>query len=308
MLNCPFLFFPAEQHTFCRKLDDLQAKNPESTPKFIKGDSEEHFLNFHFPGIKYTPGAINGHQFSHPGVSSLTQFDQIDEEHKCKNKDCGVDKVCHCHHELELPYNKTIQMIWLNLGRGKGWSHPIHIHGHSFYLLKMGYPVYDNITGQLIRDNSDIECGGDPRINFCNNAKWTQPEWRDGNIPDLNLDNPPRKDSIIVPTGGYVVLRIRSDNPGKWFLHCHIEVHALDGMAMVINEAIERSPSPPAGFPMCSNFYLDPLRDIQFNATSKGKILIQNDIIAMNSVQKSHVIDIVYHLLFFFKVQGTNPI
>ena len=142
--------------------------------------------------------------------------------------------------------------------------------------------ISDCSSAKASRDNSDIECGGDPRINFCNNAKWTQPEWRDGNIPDLNLDNPPRKDSIIVPTGGYVVLRIRSDNPGKWFLHCHIEVHALDGMAMVINEAIERSPSPPAGFPMCSNFYLDPLRDIQFNATSKGKILVQNDIIAMN--------------------------
>ena len=151
-------------------------------------------------------------------------------------------------------------------------AYPIHIHGHSFYLLKMGYPVYDNITGKLIRDNSDIECGGDPSINFCNNAKWARPEWRNGNIPGLNLDNPTRRDTIIIPTGGYAVLRIRSDNPGKWFLHCHIEVHALDGMAMVINEATEYSPPPPSGFPVCSNFYHDPGRDIQFTVTNKGKV------------------------------------
>ena len=275
VLNCPFLYFPVGEFTKCLTFDDLRAKNPETTPEFIEGDSEEHFLNFHFPGIKVTPGAVNGHKFSFPGISSLTQWDQIDETYDCKRKDCGVDKVCDCHYGLDLPFNKTIQMVWINMGRGKGWSHPIHIHGHSFHLLKMGYPVYDNFTGHLVTDNPDIDCGGDPIINFCNEASWARPEWKNGNIPGLNLINPPRKDSIIVPTGGYVVLRIRSDNPGKWFLHCHIEVHALDGMAMVINEALERSPPPPAGFPVCSNFYLDPWRDLHFTVTNKGKFELE---------------------------------
>ena len=25
-------------------------------------------------------------------------------------------------------------------------AHPIHLHGHSFYVVKVGYPVYDNGT------------------------------------------------------------------------------------------------------------------------------------------------------------------
>ena len=60
------------------------------------------------------------------------------------------------------------------------------------------------------------------------------------------------------------VIRIRSNNPGKWFLHCHIEVHALDGMGMVINEAPEHPLTPPKGFPTCVNFYDDHSRDIGY--------------------------------------------
>ena len=157
VLNCPFLYFPIGDFTKCIPLDGLRARDPEATPDFVKGDSEEHFLNFHFPGFPgYTPGAVNGHQFAFPGVSSLTQWDQIDEIYKCENQDCGDDKVCHCHYGLDLPFNQTIQMVWLNMGRGKGWSHPIHIHGHSFYLLKMGYPIYDNVTGRLIQLSEQV--------------------------------------------------------------------------------------------------------------------------------------------------------
>ena len=36
-------------------------------------------------------------------------------------------------------------------------------------------------------------------------AKWSDPSWENGNIPGLNLKNPPRKDTVIVPSGGYAV-------------------------------------------------------------------------------------------------------
>jgi len=71
------------------------------------------------------------------------------------------------------------------------------------------------------------------------------------------------------------VIRIRSDNPGKWFLHCHIEVHSLDGMGMVINEAPDHPLKPPKGFPSCVNFYDDHSRDIDYaeqNAKYQGMI------------------------------------
>ena len=45
-----------------------------------------------------------------------------------------------------------------------------------------------------------------------------------------------RKDTVIVPAGGYVVIAFQADNPGYWFMHCHIEVHQLEGMALIIQE------------------------------------------------------------------------
>ena len=51
-----------------------------------------------------------------------------------------------------------------------------------------------------------------------------------------------------------VVINFISDNPGYWFLHCHIEVHQLEGMAMIINEAQSNQNPPPNGMNQCGNF------------------------------------------------------
>ena len=51
---------------------------------------------------------------------------------------------------------------------------------------------------------SDIDCG-ESKLQYCNNAKWSNQSWNNGNIPGLNLLNPIRKDTIIIPTGGYAV-------------------------------------------------------------------------------------------------------
>lgn len=67
----------------------------------------------------------------------------------------------------------------------------------------------------------------------------------------------------------FQVIRLASTNPGKWFLHCHIEVHALEGMAMVLNEAPEHTVQAPPGFPVCNNFYNDRSRDMQFIKNQK---------------------------------------
>lgn len=59
----------------------------------------------------------------------------------------------------------------------------------------------------------------------------TQKEPKDG---PYNLINPIRKGTVYVPAAGYVVIRIKADNPGLWFLHCHVLWHQAVGMAMTI--------------------------------------------------------------------------
>ncbi|KAM0319274.1 hypothetical protein ACHAO8_001066 [Botrytis cinerea] len=75
--------------------------------------------------------------------------------------------------------------------------HPMHLHGHDFWILAIG-------TG----------------------------EW-DGRV--VNPDNPQRRDTILMPPGSpdvpsYLVIEYMADNPGVWPLHCHIGIHLSAGM------------------------------------------------------------------------------
>jgi FtsP/CotA-like multicopper oxidase with cupredoxin domain len=61
--------------------------------------------------------------------------------------------------------------------------HPIHLHGHDFFVLAQQA-----------------------------NAVWN------GNISTLNMNNPIRRDTATLPALGYLVLAFESDNPGAWLV------------------------------------------------------------------------------------------
>nr|BAA08486.1 dihydrogeodin oxidase [Aspergillus terreus] len=73
--------------------------------------------------------------------------------------------------------------------------HPIHLHGHDFAILAQGKGPF---------------------------------------TPDIapQLDNPPRRDVVDVDIGGYAWIAFEVDNPGAWLLHCHLQYHASEGMAL----------------------------------------------------------------------------
>ncbi|XP_050412927.2 uncharacterized protein LOC126827526 [Patella vulgata] len=285
VVNCPFLFYPEDDNIECVTFDQLRSKDGDPAPSAPIGRKEEHFLNFGFDGVSGWVGSVNGRSFKMPPVSALTQPDQIGL--KCDD-DCGVKKSCQCPYSLDLDHGKTYQIIFLNMGDGKGYSHPIHMHGHSYYVLKMGYPRYSATTGKLIGDNPDINC----RESSCNDATWADPHWHGDNIPGLELKNPPRKDTIIVPTGGYVVVRIVADNPGLWFMHCHMELHSIIGMALVLNISFPLVPQPPPGFPTCGNFHYK-------TPAPKNKYLIDKD----DEGADDHL-DVLDHIMIFQTIIG----
>lgn len=219
------------------------------------------FFNFAFPGEPgNTPGSINGHQFEVPEYPIISEKKLTSE---CDASLCNADSICTCTYTVDLAQNKVYQFVLINIGAGRGWSHPVHLHGHYFYVLKMGFGVYNNITAKFMTETDDVKCFGTK--NYCNSASWKNDTWiKDASsIPGLNTKFPPKKDTVIVPTGGYVVIRFKADNPGAWFFHCHIDLHNTNGMGMVLLEAKDNYPAKPENFQSCWDV-------VNRNAKSKG--------------------------------------
>lgn len=252
IVNCPFPFYPENENVNCIRMTSLRTKLNVPTPHAVPGKFQEYFLNFAFPSddpmVDEGPAAINGRAFTLPPVSALTQAQEITNQ--CSDQDCGEGKLCQCFNSLTINKDDLIQMTFLNTGNFRQDDHPVHMHGHAFMVIKVGYGEYNMTTGAFIRDNQDIDCRG----NMCNDATWRNSSWLNGNVPDITGRGAVIKDTVYVPSGGYVTVRFPATMPGIWFLHCHIDLHANDGMAMVLNESFAEIPKPPAGFPECRNF------------------------------------------------------
>ncbi|CAE6481046.1 unnamed protein product [Rhizoctonia solani] len=86
----------------------------------------------------------------------------------------------------------------------------------------------------------------------------------------FNTDNPLRRDTHVVPAKSWAVLRVKADNPGVWFLHCHIDWHLAHGFAaLVVNQpdAIKKFQLPESSKELCAQIPagLSP------NSTSLGR-------------------------------------
>ncbi|XP_060062633.1 uncharacterized protein LOC132543181 [Ylistrum balloti] len=257
VINCPFGQFPDNYNRECMPISDLKstAEQMESHPVPSAESTEEFdeiFVNFHFSSGADVPftASVNGHKYIPFSAPPQIYPTGNDTHASCDDEDCSDN--CHCSYKIKIDLGKTIQVVFLNQDDAVfGMAHPVHMHGHHFHVLKTVYPTYVPETGKIAEENTDILCN----TQSCNNPHWRNTSWQQGNVPGLNLDNPPMKDTIIVPRKGYVVTRIRSDNPGYWFMHCHIEMHQISGMAVLLQEGETSDMNPvPEGFPTCGDF------------------------------------------------------
>ncbi|KAF3970966.1 hypothetical protein CMV_005394 [Castanea mollissima] len=99
-----------------------------------------------------------------------------------------------------LNYNEAVEIVFqgTNIFQGSD-HHPMHLHGHNFYVVGIGYGNYNNET--------------DPK--------------------SFNLVDPVAVNTFVVPKNGWLAIRFVANNPGVWFWHCHIDRHMTWGMASV---------------------------------------------------------------------------
>ncbi|XP_054771059.2 uncharacterized protein LOC129278960 [Lytechinus pictus] len=181
-----------------------------------------------FSGDSNLP-VINNITMKIPGATLLSNWQEVDEALWCNEdslraagKDCSRE-ACECLHRIDIKYNKVVELVYINNGPG---IHPMHIHGHYLDIVGMA-KMGDNFTTEEFKR---LDAEGQIR---------------------RNLKNPPRKDTIMIPAGGYVIGRFRADNPGWWLMHCHFDTHFALGMAMVFH--VEGPlPTYPNSMPSCN--------------------------------------------------------
>ncbi|KAH6787274.1 Laccase/Diphenol oxidase family protein [Perilla frutescens var. hirtella] len=119
-------------------------------------------------------------------------------------------------------YNSTVQIVIQGTSMIAPESHPTHLHGFNFFAVGKGIGNYDPV----------------------NDAK------------KFNLVDPVERNTISVPTAGWTAIRFRADNPGVWFMHCHLEIHTTWGLKMAFLVENGKGPNqsilpPPKDLPKC---------------------------------------------------------
>ncbi|XP_014496590.1 laccase-17 [Vigna radiata var. radiata] len=121
-----------------------------------------------------------------------------------------------------LPFNTRVELVLQDTSIIGAESHPLHLHGFNFFIVGQG--------------NGNFDPKKDPK--------------------KFNLVDPAERNTAGVPSGGWVAVRFLADNPGVWFMHCHLEVHTSWGlkMAWIVQDGKRRNqklPPPPSDLPKC---------------------------------------------------------
>ncbi|RVW81883.1 putative laccase-9 [Vitis vinifera] len=83
-----------------------------------------------------------------------------------------------------LEYNSTVEIVFQGTSLISGTTHPMHLHGYSFYVVGWGFGNFDKNRDPL----------------------------------RYNLVDPPLQSTISVPTKGWAAIRFEASNPGVWFM------------------------------------------------------------------------------------------
>ena len=184
--NCPFENYTNDGYE-CVNVDNFKLLTPTTEDELPDSDlitkDSTLFFNFGFDSNEFT-STINGRNFILPSTS-LFNIDENDlnKPQFCTNSEdeCSGSQ-CQCTHIAQIDekfYNKLFRFVLssLNITSGFSFAHPVHLHGHSFHVVKIGYPNYTS-DGRLDIPNPDLECD-----NPCERA----PTWR--NERDISINN-----------------------------------------------------------------------------------------------------------------------
>ena len=261
MLDCPYGELHSSYNTECISVEQLRLHSPTPASEMPAEEPDiTYFINMAgWLGPLKPVSSLNEKHFNYPQFPLTTHYDKNPKSSFCDiNSQCDKGEGegrCRCTTVMDVGNNATVRLVISTVGEERKALHSLHIHGHSVYILKVGYGEYSSENGSLIRSSRDLTCTKDGNDNdILDNIRCPNPRFRFPNI-SLPLDElTVRKDTFILPAGGYVVVQFRSNNPGYWFLQCYIELYNRQGMSMIIREAVDEITPPPEEMKTCNSF------------------------------------------------------
>ena len=177
-VNCPFENFHSDYGINCTAVDELRALPgiiSESDPMVYTTDNvRTRFFNFGFEGDTST-SAINGRNFEFPleppqlardpnqQITTACDFSEnVNEICRTREPNQLIREECRCTQVHRIEYGQTYRFVFTAVGprdvgsteesRFANWnfSHPVHLHGHSFRVTKIGFGSYREETGRIM--------------------------------------------------------------------------------------------------------------------------------------------------------------
>ncbi|KAL3640737.1 sphingosine N-acyltransferase lac1 [Castilleja foliolosa] len=123
---------------------------------------------------------------------------------------------------LRVPFGTRLEIVMQGTNFLNPENHPMHVHGHNVFVVGSGFGNFDATKDPI----------------------------------GYNLVDPPERNTVAVPMGGWAAMRLIADNPGVWFIHCHLEEHMSWGLGLgfVVESGNETSQCllpPPSDLPPC---------------------------------------------------------
>lgn len=176
VFNCPFKDFGSSHTSRCLNMNNVSAQTlatlQQPLPYYAHqqqlqneqhwdGFSKKHthpielFLNFAFT----IGSSVNSRKFVHPKAPmyDVTNGAVV----ACNETEC-VAQGCECTYMITLPPQTLVRVVLLNYEPASPFPghHSVHLHGHKFDVLRVGYPDFNTTTGLRTTHNSDIICTG----------------------------------------------------------------------------------------------------------------------------------------------------
>lgn len=197
----------------CREFDQslLKTMNPDLKVPLVANGSKlpdirvDLDVSFFIGAYQKTRGYFNDETYySYDKSSTMYELVTNANNNTIKNLN-NTDLMTTNENQFMINLNQRGSVVDFIVNNYDDGAHPFHLHGHKFWVLKVGDSGY--FDDSYYNDGSD----------------------------EMNFDNAILRDTFNIPGFGWAVMRFVVDNPGIWPFHCHIGWHMESGLLLQVN-------------------------------------------------------------------------